>query len=44
MKALADGDFKMTYTPVEFTRLTPQELRDKRERAGLKTLPALDDE
>ncbi|MCI0335474.1 MAG: hypothetical protein L0228_19890 [Planctomycetes bacterium] len=42
--ALADGDFKMSVTPVEFTRLTPEELRDNRERAGLKTLPAIDDE
>ena len=44
MKALADGDFEMTFTPVEFTRLTPEELKEHRERAGLKTLPAIDDE
>jgi succinate dehydrogenase / fumarate reductase flavoprotein subunit/fumarate reductase flavoprotein subunit len=39
-----DGDFEITYQPVQFTRLTPQELKQHRERAGLKTLPALDDE
>jgi hypothetical protein len=44
MKVLADGDFEMAFTPVEFTRLTPQELKEHRERAGLKTLPAIDDE
>jgi succinate dehydrogenase / fumarate reductase flavoprotein subunit/fumarate reductase flavoprotein subunit len=44
MKPLAGGDFEMTFTPVEFTRLTPAELKDHRERAGLKTLPAIDDE
>ena len=44
MKPLANGDFEMTFTPVEFTRLTPEELKEHRERAGLKTLPAIDDE
>ncbi len=44
MKVLAGGDFEMTFTPVNFTHLTPEELKDKRERAGLKTLPAIDDE
>jgi succinate dehydrogenase / fumarate reductase flavoprotein subunit/fumarate reductase flavoprotein subunit len=44
MKPLADGDFEMTFAPVEFTRLTPAELQQHRERAGLKTLPAIDDE
>jgi hypothetical protein len=44
MKVLADGNFEMTFTPVEFTRLTPAELKEHRERAGLKTLPAIDDE
>jgi succinate dehydrogenase/fumarate reductase flavoprotein subunit len=44
MKPLAGGDFETTFTPVEFTRLTPQELKEHRERAGLITLPAIDDE
>jgi succinate dehydrogenase / fumarate reductase flavoprotein subunit/fumarate reductase flavoprotein subunit len=44
MTPTADRDFKMECRPVEFTRLTPEELKDHRERAGLKTLPALDDE
>jgi hypothetical protein len=44
MKPLDSGDFEMTMTPVEFTRLTPAELKEHRERAGLKTLPAIDDE
>jgi|tagenome__1003787_1003787.scaffolds.fasta_scaffold20964876_1 succinate dehydrogenase/fumarate reductase flavoprotein subunit len=44
MKPLEDGDFEMTFTPVEFTRLTPEELKQHRERAGLRTLPAIDDE
>jgi succinate dehydrogenase/fumarate reductase flavoprotein subunit len=44
MRPLADGDFEITFTPVEFTRLTPAELTEHRERAGLKTLPAIDDE
>jgi succinate dehydrogenase/fumarate reductase flavoprotein subunit len=44
MKPLADGNFKMTFSPVEFTRLTPAELKEHRERAGLKTLPVIDDE
>jgi hypothetical protein len=34
----------MKFAAVEFTRLTPEELREHRERAGLKTLPAIDDE
>jgi succinate dehydrogenase flavoprotein subunit len=44
MKPLENGDFEMTMTPVEFTRLTPAELKEHRARAGLKTLPAIDDE
>jgi succinate dehydrogenase/fumarate reductase flavoprotein subunit len=44
MRSRDDGDFDMRFTPVEFTRLTPDELRQHRERAGLKTLPAIDDE
>ena len=39
-----DGGFKTEYREVEFTRLTPEELRRHREQAGLKTLPAIDDE
>jgi succinate dehydrogenase / fumarate reductase flavoprotein subunit/fumarate reductase flavoprotein subunit len=39
-----DGDFRLDYRPVKFTRLTPEELKEHRERAGLKTLPAIDDE
>jgi hypothetical protein len=44
MKPLENGNFETTFTPVEFTRLTPAELKEHRERAGLKTLPAIDDE
>jgi succinate dehydrogenase/fumarate reductase flavoprotein subunit len=44
MKPLADGNFEATFTPVEFTRLTPEELKEHRERAGLQTLPVIDDE
>jgi hypothetical protein len=44
MTPLADGGFQTMYRPVEFTRLTPAELKEHRERAGLKTLPAIDDE
>jgi succinate dehydrogenase / fumarate reductase flavoprotein subunit/fumarate reductase flavoprotein subunit len=44
MRPLDDGNFEMTTTPVEFTRLTPAELKEHRERAGLKTMPAIDDE
>ena len=44
MSPLDNGNFEMTFTPVEFTRLTPEELKEHRERAGLKTLPAIDDE
>jgi succinate dehydrogenase / fumarate reductase flavoprotein subunit/fumarate reductase flavoprotein subunit len=40
----AIGDFRLGNRPVDFTRLTPEELREHRERAGLKTLPSLDDE
>jgi succinate dehydrogenase/fumarate reductase flavoprotein subunit len=39
-----NDDFQMGYCPVEFTRLTPEELKEHRERAGLQTLPAIDDE
>ena len=38
MKALADGEFEMTFTPVEFTRLTPEELKEHRERRRPKNL------
>ncbi len=44
MAPLPDGDFQIDYRPVQFTRLTPAELKEHRERAGLKTLPAIDDE
>jgi succinate dehydrogenase / fumarate reductase flavoprotein subunit/fumarate reductase flavoprotein subunit len=44
MKQLNGGNLEMTFTPVEFTRLTPQELKEHRARAGLQTLPAIDDE
>jgi succinate dehydrogenase / fumarate reductase flavoprotein subunit/fumarate reductase flavoprotein subunit len=44
MRPRADGDFEMTFSDVQFIRLTPEELKVKRQRAGLKTLPALDDE
>jgi succinate dehydrogenase / fumarate reductase flavoprotein subunit/fumarate reductase flavoprotein subunit len=44
MTPLASGDFQMDFRPVQFTRLTPAELKEHRERAGLKTLPAIDDE
>ena len=44
MTPLPNGDFKTDYREVQFTRLTPQELKEHRERAGLKTLPAIDDE
>jgi succinate dehydrogenase/fumarate reductase flavoprotein subunit len=44
MRPLDNGDFEMTFAPVEFTRITPQELKEHRERAGLKTLPAIADE
>lgn len=44
MSALPNGDFQMDFRPVEFTRLTPEELKEHRQRAGLKTLPAIDDE
>jgi hypothetical protein len=39
-----NGNFKTEFRDVVFTRLTPQELKEHRERAGLKTLPAIDDE
>ena len=41
---LPNGDFQTDYREVQFTRLTPQELKEHRERAGLTTLPAIDDE
>ena len=44
MTPVENGDFEITYEPVDFTRLTPEELKERREGAGLKTLPALDDE
>ena len=44
MKPLADGNFEMMFTSVEFTRLTPEELKEHRKRAGLETLPVIDDE
>ncbi len=44
MRPREDGSFETTMTPVEFTRITPAELKEHRERAGLKTLPAIDDE
>jgi succinate dehydrogenase / fumarate reductase flavoprotein subunit/fumarate reductase flavoprotein subunit len=44
MRLLNNGSVKTTFTPVEFTHLTPEELKEHRQRAGLKTLPALDDE
>jgi succinate dehydrogenase / fumarate reductase flavoprotein subunit/fumarate reductase flavoprotein subunit len=44
MRPRENGEFEMTFQQVEFTRLTPEELREHRQRAGLKTLPALDDE
>ncbi len=44
MTPLPGGDFKIDSRPVQFTRLTPKELREHRECAGLKTLPAIDDE
>ena len=37
-----DGDFEVSYTPVKFTRLTPEELQEK--NAGLKSVAAIDDE
>jgi succinate dehydrogenase/fumarate reductase flavoprotein subunit len=44
MTPLPSGDFRTEYREVQFTRLTPAELKEHRERAGLKTLPAIDDE
>jgi hypothetical protein len=41
VKPLDDGDFEMTYQRVEFTRLTPDELKDK--GSGLKSV-VIDDE
>jgi succinate dehydrogenase / fumarate reductase flavoprotein subunit/fumarate reductase flavoprotein subunit len=41
IKLRPDGKFEMTYKPVAFTRLTPDELKDK--GAGLKSI-VLDDE
>jgi len=42
MKPLSDGDFEVSYTPVKFTRLTPEELQEK--NAGLKSVAVIDDE
>jgi succinate dehydrogenase / fumarate reductase flavoprotein subunit/fumarate reductase flavoprotein subunit len=39
-----NGDFKMECRDVQFTRITPAELQEHRQRAGLVTLPAIDDE
>jgi succinate dehydrogenase / fumarate reductase flavoprotein subunit/fumarate reductase flavoprotein subunit len=39
-----DGGFNMDCRDVQFTRITPAELQEHRKRAGLVTLPALDDE
>ncbi len=44
MRPLPNGDFKMDTREVQFTRITPQELLEHRKRAGLVTLPAIDDE
>jgi succinate dehydrogenase / fumarate reductase flavoprotein subunit/fumarate reductase flavoprotein subunit len=44
MTPLSGEDFKINCDPVQFARLTPEELKAKRDRAGLKTLPALEDE
>jgi succinate dehydrogenase / fumarate reductase flavoprotein subunit/fumarate reductase flavoprotein subunit len=44
MTPLPGGEFKMEMRDVQFTRITPQELQDHRKRAGLVTLPAIDDE
>ena len=44
MTPLPNGDFQTDYRDVQFTRLTPEELKEHRERGGLKTLPAIDDE
>jgi succinate dehydrogenase/fumarate reductase flavoprotein subunit len=44
MTPLASGDFKTEFREVEFTRITPQDLLEHRKRAGLVTLPAIDDE
>ncbi|MEX2310498.1 MAG: hypothetical protein WD738_23225 [Pirellulales bacterium] len=40
-RSLAGGGFEMTFNPLEFTRLTPDELKEK--GAGLKSV-VLDDE
>jgi hypothetical protein len=44
MTPLPSGDFKMENREVQFTRITPAELLEQRKRAGLVTLPAIDDE
>src|SRR5262249_32881201 len=44
LRPLENGDFETTTSPVEFTRITPAELKEHRQRAGLQTLPAIDDE
>jgi hypothetical protein len=44
MKRLENGTFEMEFTPVAFTRLTPEELRVLTDnKAGLKSI-ILDDE
>jgi Fumarate reductase flavoprotein C-term len=44
MTPLPNGDYKMECRDVQFTRITPAELQEHRKRAGLVTLPAIDDE
>jgi succinate dehydrogenase/fumarate reductase flavoprotein subunit len=44
MTPLLSGDFKTEYREVQFTRITPQELLEQRKRAGLVTLPVINDE
>jgi succinate dehydrogenase / fumarate reductase flavoprotein subunit/fumarate reductase flavoprotein subunit len=44
MTPLPSGDFKMEAREVQFTHITPQELLEHRKRAGLVTLPVIDDE
>jgi succinate dehydrogenase / fumarate reductase flavoprotein subunit/fumarate reductase flavoprotein subunit len=44
MTPLPSGEFRMDLRDVQFTRITPQELQEHRKRAGLVTLPAIDDE
>ena len=42
MQPLPDGDFKVSYLPVKFTRLTPEELKDWNKT--LDSVSAVDDE